>query len=110
MALQEMAGNNFEAGIATRHDGWAAVCGAAADSRSARPGARLRAAVPRRAGGMAFRGDGDLATRTMLDNTVMFGLEKLTGGLPAFVNCTAEALTERTGGRSAAQHDVLGDS
>jgi EAL and modified HD-GYP domain-containing signal transduction protein len=41
----------------------------------------------------AFRGDGDLATRTMLDNTVIFGLEKLTGGLPAFVNCTLEALT-----------------
>jgi EAL and modified HD-GYP domain-containing signal transduction protein len=42
----------------------------------------------------AFRGDGDMATRTMLDNTVMFGMEKLTGGLPAFVNCTREALTE----------------
>jgi EAL and modified HD-GYP domain-containing signal transduction protein len=42
----------------------------------------------------AFRGDGDLATRTMLDNTVIFGLERLTGGLPAFVNCTREALTE----------------
>jgi c-di-GMP-related signal transduction protein len=42
-----------------------------------------------------FRGDGDAATRTMLDNTVIFGLELLTGGLPAFVNCTAEALTER---------------
>ncbi len=41
-----------------------------------------------------FRGDGDLATRTMLDNTVIFGLERLTGGLPAFVNCTREALTE----------------
>jgi EAL and modified HD-GYP domain-containing signal transduction protein len=41
-----------------------------------------------------FRGDGDLATRTMLDNTVMFGLERLTGGLPAFVNCTLESLTE----------------
>lgn len=40
-----------------------------------------------------FRGDGDLATRTMLDNTVIFGLEKLTAGLPAFVNCTREALT-----------------
>jgi EAL and modified HD-GYP domain-containing signal transduction protein len=39
-----------------------------------------------------FRGDGDLATRTMLDNTVIFGLEKLTAGLPAFVNCTREAL------------------
>ena len=42
----------------------------------------------------AFRGDGDLATRTMLDNTVIYGLEKLTGGLPAFVNCTSESLTE----------------
>jgi EAL and modified HD-GYP domain-containing signal transduction protein len=41
-----------------------------------------------------FCGDGDLATRTMLDNTVIFGLERLTGGLPAFVNCTREALTE----------------
>jgi EAL and modified HD-GYP domain-containing signal transduction protein len=41
-----------------------------------------------------FRGDGDMATRTMLDNSVMFGLEKLTGGLPAFVNCTKESLTE----------------
>ena len=42
----------------------------------------------------AFRGDGDKATRTMLDNAVMYGLEKLTGGMPAFVNCTLEALTE----------------
>jgi len=42
----------------------------------------------------AFRGDGDLATRTMLDNTVIFGLERLTGGVPAFVNCTRESLTE----------------
>lgn len=42
----------------------------------------------------AFRGDGNLATRTMLDNTVIYGLERLTGGLPAFVNCTSESLTE----------------
>ena len=42
-----------------------------------------------------FRGDGDFATRTMLDNSVLFGMDKLTGGLPAFVNCTADALTER---------------
>jgi EAL and modified HD-GYP domain-containing signal transduction protein len=42
----------------------------------------------------AFRGDGDMATRTMLDNSVIFGLDKLTGGLPAFVNCTRESLTE----------------
>jgi len=41
-----------------------------------------------------FRGDGDYATRTMLDNTVIFGLEKLTGGVPAFVNCTQESLIE----------------
>lgn len=48
-----------------------------------------------RAGAEAgYRGDGDLATRTMLDNTVLFGLDQLTGGLPAFVNCTREALTE----------------
>jgi EAL and modified HD-GYP domain-containing signal transduction protein len=39
-----------------------------------------------------FRGDGDMATRTMLDNSVIFGLERLTGGLPAFVNCTRESL------------------
>lgn len=42
----------------------------------------------------AFRGDGNAATRTMLDNTVIFGLEKFTAGLPAFVNCTEESLTE----------------
>jgi EAL and modified HD-GYP domain-containing signal transduction protein len=41
-----------------------------------------------------FRGDGDLATRTILDNTVIYGLERLTGGLPAFVNCTRESLIE----------------
>jgi EAL and modified HD-GYP domain-containing signal transduction protein len=40
-----------------------------------------------------FHGDHNLATRAMLDNTVLFGFEKLTGGLPGFVNCTAEALT-----------------
>jgi EAL and modified HD-GYP domain-containing signal transduction protein len=39
-----------------------------------------------------FRGDGDFATHTMIDNTVMFGLDKLTGGLPAFINCTSESL------------------
>lgn len=41
----------------------------------------------------AFRGDGEMASRTMMDNTLLFGLGKLTGGMPAFVNCTAEALT-----------------
>ncbi len=43
---------------------------------------------------VAFRGDGETATRTMLDNAVMFGMERLTGGLPAFVNCTAKTLTD----------------
>jgi EAL and modified HD-GYP domain-containing signal transduction protein len=43
----------------------------------------------------AFRGDGDFATRTMIDNTVILGMDKLTVGLPAFVNCTLESLTER---------------
>jgi EAL and modified HD-GYP domain-containing signal transduction protein len=39
------------------------------------------------------RPQGDMATRTMLDNTILFGLEKLSRGLPAFVNCTAESVT-----------------
>jgi EAL and modified HD-GYP domain-containing signal transduction protein len=38
--------------------------------------------------------DANAATRTMLDNAVIFGMEWLTHGLPAFVNCTVEALTE----------------
>jgi EAL and modified HD-GYP domain-containing signal transduction protein len=42
---------------------------------------------------LTFRGDGNLATRTMIDNTVMFGLERLTSWMPAFVNCTTESLT-----------------
>jgi c-di-GMP-related signal transduction protein len=41
-----------------------------------------------------FRGDGNLATRTMLDNSVMFGLDRLTAGMLAFVNCTRESLLE----------------
>jgi EAL and modified HD-GYP domain-containing signal transduction protein len=41
----------------------------------------------------SFRGDGDAASRIMIDNTVIFGLGRLTSGLPAFVNCTAETLT-----------------
>ncbi len=36
----------------------------------------------------------DTAARTMLDNAVIFGLEWLTNGLLAFVNCTVEALAE----------------
>jgi EAL and modified HD-GYP domain-containing signal transduction protein len=41
------------------------------------------------------RGDGDMATGTMLDNAVIFGLEEFTTGLTAFINCTSETLTER---------------
>jgi c-di-GMP phosphodiesterase len=42
----------------------------------------------------AFRGaDLELASRTIVDNAVIFGLEELTGGKPAFINCTAEVLT-----------------
>jgi c-di-GMP-related signal transduction protein len=40
-----------------------------------------------------FSGDPEQASRTMIDNTLLFGLGRLTCGLPAFVNCTAEALT-----------------
>jgi EAL and modified HD-GYP domain-containing signal transduction protein len=36
----------------------------------------------------------DAAARTMLDNAVLFGLEWLTNGLPAFVRCTLETLSE----------------
>jgi c-di-GMP-related signal transduction protein len=37
--------------------------------------------------------DRDLAARTMLDNAVLFGLERFTNGAPVLVNCTAEALS-----------------
>jgi len=40
----------------------------------------------------AFRGDREMAARTLLDSTVIFGLEKLTCGMPGFVKCTAEML------------------
>jgi c-di-GMP phosphodiesterase len=41
-----------------------------------------------------FRKDAEAAVETMLDNEVIFGLERLTNGLPAVIACTAEALTE----------------
>jgi EAL and modified HD-GYP domain-containing signal transduction protein len=40
-----------------------------------------------------FCGDRDAATRTMIDNALLFGLGRLTGNLPVFLNCTEEALT-----------------
>jgi c-di-GMP-related signal transduction protein len=39
-------------------------------------------------------GDDDVATRTILDNSIVFGLERLARGLPAFVNCTPAVLTQ----------------
>lgn len=52
--------------------------------------------------------DGDLAARTMLDNAVMFGLEQFTDGLPAFVDCSIEALTEDLVHVLAPSRTVLG--
>ena len=41
-----------------------------------------------------LRRDADAAVETMLDNEVLFGLERLTNGVPAFITCNADALTE----------------
>ena len=41
----------------------------------------------------APRDDGEFAMRSMLDTVMLFGLENLTSNLPAFVNCTAETMT-----------------
>lgn len=40
----------------------------------------------------SFDGDGIRATRTIIDSSLILGWERLTGGLPMFVNCTNEAL------------------
>lgn len=42
----------------------------------------------------ASAAEDDIATRTILDNSIVFGLEKLARGLPAFVSCTPRVLTE----------------
>ena len=39
--------------------------------------------------------NGNMATQTMLDNAVIFGLDRFRNGLPAFAICTAETLTEK---------------
>ncbi|MGA2352342.1 MAG: HDOD domain-containing protein [Terracidiphilus sp.] len=39
-------------------------------------------------------GRGRDAARTILDDVVLFGLERLTGGLQAFIKCTSEALIQ----------------
>jgi c-di-GMP phosphodiesterase len=41
-----------------------------------------------------FRRDPEMAMETMLDNEVLFGLERLSNGLPAFITCTADALVD----------------
>jgi len=56
---------------------------------------------------LAFSEDGDSATRTILDSSVVFGLERLTGGLPMFVNCTRESLMGGLVKVLPPQHTVL---
>jgi c-di-GMP phosphodiesterase len=53
------------------------------------------------------RRDKDMATQTMLDNAVIFGLERFTNGLPAFINCTVESLTEQLVNVLASESTVL---
>jgi c-di-GMP-related signal transduction protein len=43
--------------------------------------------------GAILRHDRESAALTMIDNTVLFGLNKLASGRPAFVPCTAEMLS-----------------
>lgn len=52
--------------------------------------------------------DGNLATRTLLDDVVLYGLERYTGGLPAVINCTAEALAEELVGILPPAVSILG--
>lgn len=44
------------------------------------------------------RTDQEQAARAILDQTVVYGLERLTGGLPAFVSCTEQTLPESLAG------------
>ena len=43
----------------------------------------------------SFSGPADSATRQMIDNVLVFGLDTLTPGAKAFVNCNRDALTQR---------------
>jgi len=84
---------------------------AGADAAQGRPGAELRyvARQPildaagrvhgydlifRNAPECIFRRDAEMAMETMLDNEVLFGLERLSNGMPAFISSTVEALTD----------------
>ena len=42
-----------------------------------------------------FAIDGEMASRTMFDNIVMYGFRRLTNALPAFINCTSATLLGR---------------
>jgi EAL and modified HD-GYP domain-containing signal transduction protein len=42
-----------------------------------------------------FSGNGETATQSVLDNTLLFGLATLVGEGLAFVNCTRETLVRR---------------
>ena len=53
------------------------------------------------------RSDQEAAARTVIDDTVIFGLGKLTCGLPAFVKCTAEMMTETLIGMLPSSMTVL---
>jgi c-di-GMP-related signal transduction protein len=57
--------------------------------------------------GSHSRSDHEVAARTVVDDTVIFGLEKLTCGLPAFVKCTAEMMTETLIGMLPSSMTVL---
>ena len=46
----------------------------------------------RNIGESTFSGSGEVASQTMIDNMMIYGLGKLTAGLPGFINCTAETL------------------
>ncbi len=54
-----------------------------------------------------FHGSDPVPSHPRFDNAVHFGLEEVTGGLPAFVNCTGEALTEQLGDRLPPNLTVL---
>lgn len=54
-----------------------------------------------------FAGDGEQATRTMLDNLLLFDAERFTGGKPAFINCTEETLTSGLVGVARPEVTVL---
>ena len=51
--------------------------------------------------------DPEAAARTVIDDTVIFGLGKMTSGLPAFVKCTPEMMTETLVGMLPSSMTIL---